>query len=178
MHGSPDFQKDRRVFQGCPTFSSTGVRSLCPKELVKDLLNKQKGHMNKIRAFLTAKPSEPRRGHVRGTWPTGKTGLKPCTLDGDDCDFPQVFEWPGSICTVWCGFVHGVTCAYVFFIWSVGIGSRLWNLCFACCPDPCVFLQYVLELFFWRLFQIILRSETCSTQLRINQRHWFLPGSL
>ena len=68
VHGSPDFQKDRRVFQGCPIFSSTGVRSLCPKELVKDLLNKQKGHMNKIRAFLTARPSEPRRGHVRGTW--------------------------------------------------------------------------------------------------------------
>ena len=68
VHGSPDFQKDRRVFQGCPIFSSTGVRSLFPKELVKDHLNKQKGHMNKIRAFLTARPSEPRRGHVRGSW--------------------------------------------------------------------------------------------------------------
>ena len=61
-------KRQTRLSRMSVTFSSTVFfGSLCPKELVKDLLNKQ----NKIRAFLTARPSEPRRGHVRGT--SGKT---------------------------------------------------------------------------------------------------------
>ena len=94
---------------------------------MKDLLNKQKGHMNKIRAFLTARPSEPRRGHVRGTWKdrmgrpasshvlwTAMTVTSHRSLNGQD---PFV-QFGVVLCM-------GVTFAYVFFIWSVRIGSGL-----------------------------------------------------
>ena len=114
VHGSPNFQKDRGVFQGFPICPSTGVRSLCLKELVKDLLMKQKGHMQKIRAFLTARPSEPSGAREERMGRPASSHVL-----WTNCDIPQVFE-----------LVHGVR-----------IGSRLRNLCFACGPDPLVLLH-------------------------------------